>query len=405
MERRFNAFLEHPSLLYGSDSHGLTRQERLDAVLAESVRLSCQEMDENIRASDKSGTCATSVFLLLDPASGATRVYCANVGDSRTVLFGSKLRACSERSGLDGSLHSISRSEDGSELGVSEHDGIRVTEPLPKNARNKANRSTMAYALSEDHVLSLPREKLRVQGEGGRLSLPQFWNPLPAEVIGEVSAVDPRYNSTSISKLPKGLSENLAPSTFDIGYPQTDKLSAATEFIGLLKQDPVVSDLVSILRTSYQGLNPETAEPEHHEGYLVQHQESFVDKRDPRMEKEVVFGRYNLSAMMTRTLGDKYGPRSCIPLPDISAITLGPDEFGRIVLASDGLWDVLTVEAVRKTVMKFHRPEDVAIALAQSASNLRASHGLRKDDITVLVVDVNPEVYEQTYRGYNCVLS
>ena len=75
------------------------------------------------------------------------------------------------------------------------------------------------------------------------------------------------------------------------------------------------------------------------------------------------------------------------------------------MLASDGLWDVLTVEAVRKTVMKFHRPEDVAIALAQSASNLRASHGLRKDDITVLVVDVNPEVYEQTYRGYNCVLS
>lgn len=362
-------------------------------------------MDENVRASDKSGTCATSVFLLLDPATGATRVYCANVGDSRTVLFGSNFHDFSNKGALDGSTHSLSKSEDGSELGISEHDGIRATEPLPRRARNKANRSTLAYALSEDHVLSLPREKVRVQSGEERLNPLSFWHPLPAEVCGEVSAIDPRYNSSAISKLPKGLAETLPASTFDLGYPPAEKLAAASEFVSLLMQDPIVSDLVSIMRTSYQHLNSETAEAEEHIGFVVKHQESFVDKRDPRMEKEVVFGRYNLSAMMTRTLGDKYGPRSCIPLPDLAAVTIMPDDFGRVVMASDGMWDVLTVEAVRKTVMKFRRPEDVAIALAQSASNLRAAQGMRRDDITVQVVDVNPEVYELTYRGYNCVLT
>ena len=405
MERRFSAFLEHPALAYESEANGLKRQERLDAALAEAVRQSCQEMDENIRASDKSGTCATSVFLLFDPATGATRVYCANIGDSRTVLFGSSLREFGERTALDGSTHSLARSEDGSELGISEHDGIRPSEPLPRRARNKANRSTLAYALSEDHVLSLPREKARVQSVEERLSLPNFWTPLPAEVCGEVSAIDPRYNANAIIKLPKGLAETPPASTFDIGYPPVEKLASAAEFVSLLMQDPVVSDSVAIIRTSYQNSAADTAQLEEDLGYAVQHQESFVDKRDPRMEKEVVFGRYNLSAMMTRTLGDKYGPRSCIPLPDVAAVTLGPDEFGRIVMASDGLWDVLTVEAVRKTVMKFQRPEDVAIALAQSASNLRALHGMRKDDITVVVVDVNQEIYEQTYRGFNCILS
>jgi hypothetical protein len=33
-------------------------------------------------------------------------------------------------------------------------------------------------------------------------------------------------------------------------------------------------------------------------------------------------GRHNISIMMTRSMGDRYGPRSCISLPEISAYTV-----------------------------------------------------------------------------------
>jgi serine/threonine protein phosphatase PrpC len=72
--------------------------------------------------------------------------------------------------------------------------------------------------------------------------------------------------------------------------------------------------------------------------------------------------------------------------------------------ASDGMWDVINVETVRRLVMKFESPEEVAIALAQSASNLRAAHNVRRDDITVMVIDINPHVYYDHYTSSKCVI-
>jgi serine/threonine protein phosphatase PrpC len=63
--------------------------------------------------------------------------------------------------------------------------------------------------------------------------------------------------------------------------------------------------------------------------------------------------------------------------------------------ASDGMWDVINVETVRRLVMKFESPEEVAIALAQSASNLRAAHNVRRDD---------PHVYYDHYTSSKCVI-
>jgi len=57
---------------------------------------------------------------------------------------------------------------------------------------------------------------------------------------------------------------------------------------------------------------------------------------------EALFGRHNISIMMTRSLGDRYGPRSCVATPEVSAYTVPPNVHCRFVLGSDGFWDVVS---------------------------------------------------------------
>ncbi len=83
----------------------------------------------------------------------------------------------------------------------------------------------------------------------------------------------------------------------------------------------------------------------------IVNRKSFIQQRtsaDGRtVGPEALFGRHNISIMMTRSMGDRYGPRSCVPMPEISATTVPPNTHVRFVLCSDGVWDVVTIEDVR----------------------------------------------------------
>jgi serine/threonine protein phosphatase PrpC len=58
--------------------------------------------------------------------------------------------------------------------------------------------------------------------------------------------------------------------------------------------------------------------------------------------------------------------------------------FSRFVLASDGVWDVIDEELIRKMGLyyKYKDPRDLAIYLAEKAVKRRTKQGLSKDDIT-----------------------
>ena len=109
------------------------------------------------------------------------------------------------------------------------------------------------------------------------------------------------------------------------------------------------------------------------------------------MGPEALFGRQNVSIMMTRSIGDKIGPRSCVSFPEISSVTVPSGHHARFVLASDGFWDVVSIETVRLTALakSFKSAKNLANMLANKAVRRRERAGLRQDDITVMVVDVN----------------
>jgi len=126
-----------------------------------------------------------------------------------------------------------------------------------------------------------------------------------------------------------------------------------------------------------------------------EHQESFIARRlssDGRtVGPEALFGRKNVSIMMTRSIGDKIGPRSCVAFPEISAVTVPAGRHARFILASDGFWDVVSIDTVRLVSLakKYKACKTLANMLAHKAVRRRERAGLRQDDITVMVVDVN----------------
>ena len=79
-------------------------------------------------------------------------------------------------------------------------------------------------------------------------------------------------------------------------------------------------------------------------------------------------------------------------MPEVSAYTVPPNIHVRFVLGSDGFWDVVSMEDVRCVGMITTNsdPRMLASQLAQKAHRRRDRAKIRMDDITVLVVDINP---------------
>ena len=96
-------------------------------------------------------------------------------------------------------------------------------------------------------------------------------------------------------------------------------------------------------------------------------------------------------------------------VPDISAITLPPGEYARFILATDGVWDVLTESNVMNIVSGERNPIHAAKQLSRIAFQKRMSTGTRHDDITVCVIDINAQHnVQESFRSHclsHCIIS
>ncbi|CAO2179464.1 unnamed protein product [Urochloa humidicola] len=111
---------------------------------------------------------------------------------------------------------------------------------------------------------------------------------------------------------------------------------------------------------------------------------------------------------MSRSIGDRYLKPWIIPVPEVTIVPRAKDDEC-LILASDGLWDVLTNEEVcdiaRKRILLWHkkngttsssapRDGDSADPAAQAAAECLSKLALQKgskDNITVVVVDLKAQ--------------
>lgn len=75
---------------------------------------------------------------------------------------------------------------------------------------------------------------------------------------------------------------------------------------------------------------------------------------------------------MTRSIGDRFGPRGCLHLPEITSLVIPSNTHVRFVLASDGMWDVIDNHTVRRMGLyyKYNSADALATALARKVCNL-----------------------------------
>ena len=105
--------------------------------------------------------------------------------------------------------------------------------------------------------------------------------------------------------------------------------------------------------------------------------------------KNVFYGPVGIA--MTRALGDAVMIRAgVVPTPLVHSIQLVKDDF--IVLATDGVWDVLSNDAVRDVVLQYEgNAQEAADAIAKMArekwvGDLPIMDEEKADDITVAVI-------------------
>lgn len=206
--------------------------------------------------------------------------------------------------------------------------------------RSSAKYFVSALPMSEDHKPNLARECCRINE-----NLEPYWTGLPID-------------AESMNQLPAGKKKIVEGQCSSV-------------------------DMQDILASSH--------------GFRPSRNGSFINERMDEHRPNwtgplAVHSRYNVSLTMTRSVGDRWGPRSCIAVPDITSTTIPRDQHARFVLASDGLWDVVSTEEVRQAVFLYEDPQTVAERLANMAFAKRSKKGNRMDDITVLVVDVHPDM-------------
>lgn len=134
---------------------------------------------------------------------------------------------------------------------------------------------------------------------------------------------------------------------------------------------------------------------------VVNRQESFIACRAIIQQSILIrgplayHGRFGRSVLMTRSIGDRLGPRGCIPCAELTSMyvpyTSNSETTVRVVLATDGLWDVIDNDTVRRAAAWFKHQSSSALAvyLARKAVRRRVKQNLRRDDVTVTVVDLN----------------
>ncbi|KAG0578273.1 hypothetical protein KC19_4G010700 [Ceratodon purpureus] len=88
---------------------------------------------------------------------------------------------------------------------------------------------------------------------------------------------------------------------------------------------------------------------------------------------------------LSRSIGDLDAGEYIVPVPHVKQIRLSPGG-GRLIIASDGVWDALSSEKVAKVCRGEKQPEVAAKNVVKEAVKIQ---GLR-DDTTCLVVDIVP---------------
>lgn len=201
-------------------SSKLDNTNERDAIVCESIRKACSQIGYDFKGTSEAGCTVNTLLLQWDdkdhkPAGTVkcpVRAFCANVGDSRCVMlrsyetkhalvtsacFGAHSQSSPELSSIDRSLSAHSEptletppsgSPKHKALSGAFHSVQSLSHLAPihhSSSSSTSNRFVAVHLMSEDHKLSLHRERLRIiNAAEGKLPAgneTEYWHTLPAD--------------------------------------------------------------------------------------------------------------------------------------------------------------------------------------------------------------------------------
>ena len=270
-------------------------------------------------------------------------------------------------------------------------------------------RTAIGYELSEDHKVGLIRERNRIEKHTlvDYLPLPAsadmaFHHIMHSDVLNLYSNAERRAPSDYIKShnflvsVLESMQEQYSGKCFENGLSLLQSTySSFDEVYKLFKKHNSLSrNFVETEKSFYDNLAnvATTNDLKYMEEAPTQFAKSFIAKRKGK-GPEAVFSRQNLSLMLTRSIGDRYGPRSCVGIPDVCAITIPATRHVRIIIASDGFWDVVSTKEVRCRALlpQYANAKYFAMEMVKKAERRRTRLRIRMDDITVICIDIHPQ--------------
>ena len=114
----------------------------------------------------------------------------------------------------------------------------------------------------------------------------------------------------------------------------------------------------------------------------------YKNEKGQALSKPRIFSSSGMSHGVSRSIGDLGAARGCVATPEISTHRILAGGSARIVVCSDGVWDVFDSLKAMKTIRSSRAVDDAARKLCTVAREKREFSGISLDDISTIVVDV-----------------
>ena len=114
----------------------------------------------------------------------------------------------------------------------------------------------------------------------------------------------------------------------------------------------------------------------------------YKNEKGQALSKPRIFSSSGMSHGVSRSIGDLGAARGCVATPEISTHRILAGGSARIVVCSDGVWDVFDSLKAMKTIRSSRAVDNAARKLCTVAREKREFSGISLDDISTIVVDV-----------------
>jgi len=364
-------------------------------VLSDEVILEAFERmhEECSGAKDYSGTTASVALMQMDEGTGETVVKVAWVGDSRAILLNKASEVV-----LETGDHKLTNGMEKARVLKATGNNVMILTPPSKPVTKQCPDTNKR---SEN---SKVRAKVDVTATGKSAQGSKSAQPAPIAPLEKLASMNLDYsehamedvttksgNIFELLRLKKMEIPTLA--SIEGGDGDTDREEEVEEEADV---DLDATELPQQAVRAPSATSPDAA------GILCRRR-SFIAQRITNSGEQagpwcLFSGENGTSLAVTRSLGDVDGAKSCIGVPEIKTYRVKAGESARVMICSDGVWDVLSSEQAASKVAGIKNVASAARRISMIAKEKRVARRMGRDDIMTVVVDVGPE-----WQGAGCV--